>query len=89
MYILLFLVANISKATSIVATRIPGAIVVGADSAGMFEGGHAPTHTNPVCKVYEQRNMFFAVAGLAMTLWSPAAIEHRRCGGISNWVGDR
>ena len=60
--VLCFLVGN-CDATSIVAIRVPGLIVVGMDSAGTFEGRGSSPQIKPVCKVYQNGDMFFAVAG--------------------------
>jgi hypothetical protein len=54
---------DLCRATSIVAIRVPGLIVIAADSAGTFEGRNKPSSTKPVCKIYQSGGMFFAVAG--------------------------
>jgi len=56
---------------------MPGVLVIGADSAGTFEGRASVTNTRPVCKIYQSQGLFFAVAGLVrdpVTNFDTAAI---------------
>jgi hypothetical protein len=86
--LVLCLTADSSKATSIVARWLPGTIAVGADSGGTFRGRGLAPHLEPVCKIYQSGDLYFAVAGLvgdSVTHFSSAdiaAAASRRRGSI-------
>jgi hypothetical protein len=52
------------QATTIVAIRTPAGVTFAADSAGTFRGHGSPESIRPVCKIYQDGQAFFAVAGL-------------------------
>ncbi len=54
-----------AKATAIVAIRTPEAIGVAADSRLTVKGNSVPVTDRPECKVGEERNVLFALAGFA------------------------
>jgi hypothetical protein len=57
-------VSRFGFATCIIGIRMPDFIIVGADSAGTFAGRNSVSSVKPVCKIYQDGTMFFAVSGL-------------------------
>lgn len=57
------ILATTARATAVVAIRTPEAIGIAADSRLTVKGGTVPVNDHPECKVGEEENVLFALAG--------------------------